>query len=1044
MKQRIFRWRLKPGKRSLASLAAMGCWLAMAPASNWAGTIGKVVPIGGHASDLALDEARGVLYVANFTANRVEVVSVADGSIQRSLNVAAQPSSLALSPDGRYLVVAHYGNFKAPAGSPNNGLTVIDVEGGGRSTYVLGSAPLGVAFGIDNRALVATTSEFLLFDPVSGATLSLGTVPAVTTKSLPQPLGEYPSNIVAASMVTSADGLWVVGSAAVSTENSGGGGGGGASVPNQTLEFVYDVTSKRVNAVIWTWSPTLGPRAVSTNFDGSLIMKGWAMHDRRLDVILNQLPNAKGTFHVGSHVFDNKRGLIYAQFESETPGGQQQARPAPILQVLEADNLTVRERWQLPENLAGKSIMNSDSSVIYGISESGVLMIPVGDNPAVRRIVASKEDVIFRGNYCDRRVSSQEVTLIDPSGANTDFALKVTTPGVSVTPSSGVTPATVRINVDPNAFQNQKGTVTVNIEISSKTAVNLPDPIRVLINNREPDQRGAVVNVPGRLVDLLHDPQRDRFYVLRQDKNQVLVFDGASQTPIATLRTGNTPTQMAITFDRRWLLVGHDNAQLIRVYDLETLEESLPIRMPGGHYPRSVAASAKAILAASRVAGPKHKISRVDFASRIATELPTLGVYENDIHVNTILVATPNGSSIMAAQADGKVFLYSANQDTFTVSRKDYPSLSGAYAASSFDYFVVGNNLLNASLVPVAQFETGTGKDSGFAFLDQGGFRTTAPDSASPGIIQRVNPASGVLSRSTRMVEAPVLPVASGTGTAAAGGQSQAWQQIFTRSVAPLYSRNAIINLTTSGFTVLPWNFDDAVAPPRIERVVNAADLMAPIAPGSLISIFGSDLSPIQQGASQMPLPSALGETCLTVNGLPVPVVFVSPRQINGQMPFQAEGNMTLILRTPGGVSDNFNLTVLPTAPGVFRNGVAGDQRELPAVYRAANGLLVTLTNPIHRGDMITIYLTGLGRTTPSVEAGVPAPGDPPARVLVPPVVRLGGVELPVEFAGLAPGSVGVYLINARVRHDVPVGFDQILEVSQGSGSTSISVRVVD
>ena len=102
--------------------------------------------------------------------------------------------------------------------------------------------------------------------------------------------------------------------------------------------------------------------------------------------------------------------------------------------------------------------------------------------------------------------------------------------------------------------------------------------------------------------------------------NEVLVFDGTAQTQIATLRTYNTPTQLAVTFDRRWLMIGHDNSQLIRVYDLETLEESLPIRMPPGHYPRSIAATGRSILVASRVAGPEHKISKVDFVSRTASE----------------------------------------------------------------------------------------------------------------------------------------------------------------------------------------------------------------------------------------------------------------------------------------------------------------------------------------------------------------------------------------------------------------------------------------
>ena len=104
----------KNGWWKLAVAAPLAC-------AAWAGTFGKPVSIGGQAADVALDEGRGVLYVANFTANRIEVVSLADYTIQTSINVAPQPSSLALSPDGRYLVMTHYGNFTAPAPPSNAG-----------------------------------------------------------------------------------------------------------------------------------------------------------------------------------------------------------------------------------------------------------------------------------------------------------------------------------------------------------------------------------------------------------------------------------------------------------------------------------------------------------------------------------------------------------------------------------------------------------------------------------------------------------------------------------------------------------------------------------------------------------------------------------------------------------------------------------------------------------------------------------------------------------------------------------------------------------
>ena len=979
-------------------------------ASAWAGTFGKVVAIGGHASDLALDEGRGVLYIANFTANRIDVMSLADNTVQRSINVASQPSSLSVSPDGKYLVIAHYGNFVAPQ-SPSNGLTVINLETNARQTFALGSPPFGVAFGIDNRALVATSSEFLLFDPVLGTTIVLAPIAGVIGKTLPQPPASFPLQITTASLGVSRDGLKIFGL-------------------TDTILFGYDVNTRTVRSVPGGAVPPNGPRVVGVNQDGSVLTAGWVLFDGKAVLAgqfgaISQFPNPTGDLNIGSHAIDSSRGVIYAQIPEAPVNG---VRPSPVLQILEADNLAVRERLQLAENLAGKSVLSNDYNTLYSISDSGVTVLPVGNLNQARRVTASQEDVVFRGSFCDRQAASQEITILDLSGANTDFTLTNIPAGVRVSPTSGTTPARIRISVDPAGFQNSKGTTAANITVTSTRAVNLPASIRVIVNTRQPDQRGTFVNVPGKLVDILPDPSRARFYILRQDKNQVLVYDSNSNTQIATLRTGNTPTQMAITFDRRYLLVGGDNTQLLYVYDLETLAATPPIHMPVGHYPKSVAASAGAILVANRnAAKPTHVIDKVDLNSRTATELLSLGVYKNDININTALVASPNGSSILAVEADGNMLLYNSNADTFTISRKDTTALSGAYAASSFDQYVVGNTLLNSSLVAVRPLETGTGLSSGFSFIDQGGLRITAPNASSPGIIQKVDLQSGTGSGVTRVVEAPLLsdPLSNFP---------------FTRTLAPLANRTGIIALTQSGFTVLPWNYDAAVAPPSIDRVVNAADFSQPIAPGGLITVFGTNLSPISQATTPGSLPTALADSCLQVNGLGVPVLFVSPTQINGQLP-NFDGNTTLTVYTPGGVSDNFNLTILPAAPSVFPAGPDGSNA---AIIRASNNQLVTPSNPVHRTDTIVIYATGLGRTNPEVPPGTPAPTDELAFVQIPVVVTIGGVPVAVEFAGLTPGQIGVYQINVRVNGRVPLGLSVPLVISQGSSSTSVPVRVVE
>src|SRR6476659_7817872 len=109
----------------LASIRRLSVLAITLSAAAWCSSFfGTVVPIGGHASDIALDEGRGVLYIANYSANRVEVMNTSDRSIGTSINVPF-PGSLALSRDGKYLVVGTYANFQAPNGPPSNILTIV-------------------------------------------------------------------------------------------------------------------------------------------------------------------------------------------------------------------------------------------------------------------------------------------------------------------------------------------------------------------------------------------------------------------------------------------------------------------------------------------------------------------------------------------------------------------------------------------------------------------------------------------------------------------------------------------------------------------------------------------------------------------------------------------------------------------------------------------------------------------------------------------------------------------------------------------------------
>jgi uncharacterized protein (TIGR03437 family) len=993
----------------------------VAPVS--AATFGTVVPVGGQASDIALDEPRGLLYIANFTANQIDVMSLADNTIHSSISVAPQPGSLALSPDGNYLVIVHFGNFTAPS-APTNALTVISLnQNNAIQTFALGDPPLGVAFGIDDLALIVTTTNFILFNPTTGQTTVLDTIANVTAHSLPVAPANFPPNIVATSLNVSANGFYVYGL-------------------SDTFFFQYNVLNHGVAVVGYQASPQLGPRAVSVSADGSSFTAGWALLKNGLWAA--QFPNAAGTLNIGTSAINSSAGLIYAQIPQGT--AQSTAAPPttpsssapqgsvapPILQVVAADNLAVQQNLQLAENTAGKSVLTAKSDMLYSISDSGVTVFPVGYLNSSNRVQASKPDLVFRGNLCAGSVNTQQVTILDPGGNQTDFTLTPSVSGIYLSQYGGTTPATITVTVDPAVFQNQTGTVTASIAIASNLAINVPDPIRVLINSQGPEQRGSFVDLPGTLVDVLADPIRNRFYVLRQDQNEVYVFDSTGQNQLAVLRTSNTPTSMAITMDGNYLLVGHENSQLLYAFDLNTLQPSVPVVMPSGHYPRQVAVSSNAILVASRVSGPAHTIDQVNFLNRTADALPTLGIFTNSINIDTAMSSSPGGRYIFAAGSDGTTYLYDASSNAFVAGRKDFTALSGAHGASDYGTFIVNNNLLNQSLVMSGTLDSSIGSASGAAFFGQMGYRTTAPSVAgAPGVIEQVSPGTLSALRPVEMVEAPLL--------APSGAISG-----FTRTLAPLANQSALVSLTTSGFTLLPWNYSVAVTPPSLKSVVNAADFTEGIAPGGLIALLGSGLGSSTKSASSAPWPTILADTCLMVNGSPIPMTLVSSKQITAQLPFNVFGSATLVLHTPGGSTPTMNLNVQQNAPAVFHNGTAGPLTNLPMLLRNSNHQLVTLSNPIHQKDTVIIYATGLGTVMPSVATGAAGPSKPLAVANALPLVTLGGVDLTVEFAGLAPGMVGVDEIQVKVSGGIPTGMSVPLVINQNGAQTTLSVRVVN
>src|SRR5262249_52750464 len=146
---------------------------------------------------------------------------------------------------------------------------------------------------------------------------------------------------------------------------------------------------------------------------------------------LSKYPNVITSTNVTGHAIDSKNGIIYAQIPDVTqPGGPPYTGTTststsgstglPTLLVMDSDNLTVHSRLMLPENIVGRTILNSTGSGLYAISDSGVMILPVGNLNQAHRVVADHEDLLLQTTFCNRSALTASMTISDPGGNHTD------------------------------------------------------------------------------------------------------------------------------------------------------------------------------------------------------------------------------------------------------------------------------------------------------------------------------------------------------------------------------------------------------------------------------------------------------------------------------------------------------------------------------------------------------------------------------------------------------------------------------------------------
>jgi adhesin/invasin len=218
---------------------------------------------------------------------------------------------------------------------------------------------------------------------------------------------------------------------------------------------------------------------------------------------------------------------------------------------------------------------------------------------------------------------------------------------------------------------------------------------------------------------------------------------------------------------------------------------------------------------------------------------------------------------------------------------------------------------------------------------------------------------------------------------------------------------------------------------PEVIATVNGASFHPGGSPAAIMTIFGNNLSDAVYAAQSYPLPTTLGPTSVTANGIAAPLYYVSPTQINFEMPSEVPAGGVSVVVNNGAETGMYSLkdssahisTLTGVQPGLFIT--SGNRID------ALNADLTphTAATPIPAGGSVILFLTGQGPVTPTVADGAPAPAMPLSIIDAPVQVVIGGQIAQVTYKGLAPGFAGLAQINAIVPSGLTPG-DQVVFVT--------------
>jgi uncharacterized protein (TIGR03437 family) len=208
------------------------------------------------------------------------------------------------------------------------------------------------------------------------------------------------------------------------------------------------------------------------------------------------------------------------------------------------------------------------------------------------------------------------------------------------------------------------------------------------------------------------------------------------------------------------------------------------------------------------------------------------------------------------------------------------------------------------------------------------------------------------------------------------------------------------------------------------------------VAPGEMVTLFGRGIgpdagvfSPVLSGSGT--LPSELGGTQVSFDGVAAPLVYAQANQVNAIVPFEMAGRESADIQISfnGQMTDPATVSIVDAQPGIFTNGGAATGQ---AIALNEDASFNSTSNPAAKGSIVSVFATGAGQTDPPGMNGSFA-SDDSIRPILPVSVLIGGIGAEVIRAGVPEGAfAGLLLVEVRVPEGTASGPDVSVEVAIG------------